>query len=148
MLSEQINQAIKAAMRSKDKVRLSTLRDIKSKIMVEATSASGQEITDAVVLKICMKLHKQRKETYALYLEQGRDDLAKEEFEQAEIIETFLPKMLSEDEVRAEVVEAIKVVGASGPQDMGKCMGMLTKKLAGKADGKLISSIVREALSK
>jgi uncharacterized protein YqeY len=148
MLSEQINQAIKAAMRSKDKVRLSTLRDIKSKIMVEATSASGQEITDAVVLKICMKLHKQRKETYALYLEQGRDDLAKEEFEQAEIIETFLPKMLSEDEVRAEVVEAIKVVGASGPQDMGKCMGMLTKKLAGKADGKLISSIVREELSK
>ena len=148
MLSEQINQAIKAAMRSKDKVRLSTLRDIKSKIMVEATSASGQEITDAVVLKICMKLHKQRKETYALYLEQGRDDLAKEEFEQAEIIETFLQKMLSEDEVRAEVVEVIKVVGASGPQDMGKCMGMLTKKLAGKADGKLISSIVREELSK
>ena len=148
MLSEQINQAIKAAMRSKDKVRLSTLRDIKSKIMVEATSASGQEITDAVVLKICMKLHKQRKETYALYVEQGRDDLAKEEFEQAEIIETFLPKMLSEDEVRAEVVEAIKVVGASGPQDMGKCMGMLTKKLAGKADGKLISSIVRDELSK
>ena len=148
MLSEQINQAIKAAMRSKDKVRLSTLRDIKSKIMVEATSASGQEITDAVVLKICMKLHKQRKETYALYVEQGSDDLAKEEFEQAEIIETFLPKMLSEDEVRTEVVEAIKVVGASGPQDMGKCMGMLTKKLAGKADGKLISSIVREELSK
>ena len=86
MLYEQINQAIKAAMRSKDKVRLSTLRDIKSKIMVEATSASGQEITDAVVLKICMKLHKQRKETYALYLEQGRDDLAKEEFEQADVM--------------------------------------------------------------
>ena len=74
MLSEQINQAIKAAMRAKDKVRLSTLRDIKSKIMVEATAASGQEITDAVVLKICMKLHKQRKETYALYKEQGRED--------------------------------------------------------------------------
>ena len=148
MLSEQINQAIKTAMRAKDKVRLSTLRDIKSKIMVEATAASGQEITDAVVLKICMKLHKQRKETYALYMEQGREDLAKEEFEQAEIIEAFLPKMLSEDEVRAEVVEAIKVVGASGPQDMGKCMGVLTKKLAGKADGKLISTIVRQELSK
>ena len=148
MLSEQINQAIKAAMRAKDKVRLSTLRDIKSKIMVEATAASGQEITDAVVLKICMKLHKQRKETYALYKGQGREDLAKEEREQAEIIETFLPKMLSEDEIRAEVVETIKSIGASGPQDMGKCMGVLTKKLAGKADGKLISSIVREALSK
>ena len=148
MLSEQINQAIKTAMRAKDKVRLSTLRDIKSKIMVEATAASGQEITDAVVLKICMKLHKQRKETYALYKEQGREDLAKEEREQAEIIEAFLPKMLSEDEIRAEVVETIKAIGASGPQDMGKCMGVLTKKLAGKADGKLISSIVREALSK
>ncbi len=148
MLSEQINEAIKAAMRAKDKVRLSTLRDIKSKIMVEATAASGQEITDAVVLKICMKLHKQRKETYALYKEQGREDLAKEEREQAEIIETFLPKMLSKDEIRAEVIETIKSIGASGPQDMGKCMGVLTKKLAGKADGKLISSIVREALSK
>lgn len=148
MLSEQINQAIKTAMRAKDKVRLSTLRDIKSKIMVEATAASGQEITDAVVLKICMKLHKQRKETYALYKEQGREDLAKEEREQAEIIETFLPKMLSKDEIRAEVIETIKSIGASGPQDMGKCMGVLTKKLAGKADGKLISSIVREALSK
>ena len=147
MLSEQINQAIKAAMRSKDKVRLSTLRDIKSKIMVEATSASGQEITDAVVLKICMKLHKQRKETYALYKEQGREDLAKEEFEQAEIIEAFLPKMLTEDEVRVEVIEVIKAVGASGPQDMGKCMGVLTKKLAGKADGKLISTLVRKELS-
>ena len=148
MLSEQINQAIKAAMRAKDKVRLSTLRDIKSKIMVEATAASGQEITDAVVLKICMKLHKQRKETYALYKEQGREDLAKEEREQAEIIEAFLPKMLSEDEIRAEVVETIKSIGASGPQDMGKCMGVLTKKLTGKADGKLISSIVRQELSK
>jgi len=148
MLSEQINEAIKAAMRAKDKVRLSTLRDIKSKIMVEATAASGQEITDAVVLKICMKLHKQRKETYALYKEQGREDLAKEEREQAEIIEAFLPKMLSEEEIRAEVLEAINVTGASGPQDMGKCMGMLTKKLAGKADGKLISLIVREELSK
>lgn len=147
MLSEQINQAIKAAMRAKDKVRLSTLRDIKSKIMVEATASSGQEITDAVVLKICMKLHKQRKETYALYKEQGREDLAKEEFEQAEIIEAFLPKMLTEDEVRVEVIEVIKAVGASGPQDMGKCMGVLTKKLAGKADGKLISALVRKELS-
>lgn len=147
-LSDQINQSIKAAMRAKDKVRLSTLRDIKSKIMVEATSGSGQEVTDAVVLMICMKLHKQRKETYTLYKEQGREDLAKEEFDQAEIIEAFLPKMLSEEEVRAEVLEAINATGASGPQDMGKCMGVLTKKLAGKADGKLISSIVRQELSK
>jgi uncharacterized protein YqeY len=137
ILSEQINQAIKAAMRSKDKVRLATLRDIKSKIMVEATSASGQEITDAVVLKICMKLHKQRKETYALYKEQGREDLAKEEFEQAEIIEAFLPKMLTEDEVRVEVIEVIKAVGASGPQDMGKCMGVPHQKARRKSRWKV-----------
>ena len=123
MLSEQINQAIKAAMRAKDKVRLSTLRDIKSKIMVEATAASGQEITDAVVLKICMKLHKQRKETYALYKEQGREDLAKEEREQAEIIEAFLPKMLSEDEIRAEVVEAIKRDWRFRPTRYGQVYG-------------------------
>jgi len=135
-------------MRAKDKVRLSALRDIKSKIMVEATSGNGQEVTDAVVLKICIKLHKQRKETYTLYKEQGRNDLAKEESDQAEIIEAFLPRMLSEDEVRAEVLEVIRATGASGLQDMGKCMGVLTQKLAGKADGKLLSSIVRKELSK
>ena len=147
MLSEQINQAIKTAMRAKDKVRLSTLRDIKSKIMVEATAASGQEITDAVVLKICMKLHKQRKETYELYVQQDRPDLAKEELEQANIIEEFLPKMMSEEEILVEVKAVIESTGASGPQDMGKCMGLLTKKLAGKADGKLISVHVRKQLS-
>ncbi len=97
-------------------MRLTTLRDIKSKIMVEATSASGQEITDAVVLKICMKLHnRERGNLCLIFRSRGEDDLAKEEFEQAEIIETFLPKMFSEDEVRAEVVEAIKVVGTSEP---------------------------------
>ena len=147
-LSDQINQSIKAAMRAKDKVRLSTLRDIKSKIMVEATSGSGQEVTDAVVLKICMKLHKQRKETYTLYKEQGRDDLAKEEFDQAEIIEAFLPKMLSEEEVRAEVLQAIKATGASGPQDMGKVIGALKAQLAGKADMGMVSGMVKAALAK
>ena len=146
--SDEINQAIKDAMRAKDKVRLSTLRDIKSKIMVEATSGSGNNVGDDVVLKICMKLFKQRKETYELYIQQERPDLAKEELEQANVIEEFLPKMLSEDEIRIEVKSAMDFIGASGPQDMGKCMGLLTKKLAGKADGKIISSIVREELVK
>ena len=146
--SDEINQAIKDAMRAKDKVRLSTLRDIKSKIMVEATSGSGNNVGDDVVLKICMKLFKQRKETYELYIQQERPDLAKEELEQANVIEEFLPKMLSEDEIRVEVKSAMESIGASGPQDIGKCMGLLTKKLAGKADGKIISAIVREELVK
>ena len=146
--SDEINQAIKDAMRAKDKVRLSTLRDIKSKIMVEATSGSGNAVGDDVVLKICMKLFKQRKETYTLYIEQGREDLAQEELEQANIIEEFLPKMLSEEEILVEVKAVIESTGASGPQDMGKCMGVLTKKLAGKADSKIISSLVRAELLK
>lgn len=146
--ADEINQAIKDAMRAKDKVRLSTLRDIKSKIMVEATSGSGNNVGDDVVLKICMKLFKQRKETYELYIQQGRPDLAKEELDQANVIEDFLPKMLSEDEIRIEVKSAMESIGASGLQDMGKCMGLLTKKLAGKADGKIISSVVKEELLK
>lgn len=146
--SDEINQAIKDAMRAKDKVRLSTLRDIKSKIMVEATSGSGNAIDDGVVLKICMKLFKQRKETYELYVQQDRPDLAKEELEQANIIEEFLPKMMTEAEILIEVKAVIESTGASGPQDMGKCMGVLTKKLVGKADGKIISSLVRAELLK
>ena len=147
-LSDEINQAIKEAMRAKDKVRLSTLRDIKSKIMVEATSGSGNAIDDGVVLKICMKLFKQRKETYELYVQQNRPDLAEEELAQAKIIEAFLPKMMSEAEILVEVKTVIDATGASGPQDMGKCMEVLTKKLAGKADGKMISSLVRNELLK
>jgi hypothetical protein len=146
--SDEINQAIKDAMRAKDKVRLSTLRDIKSKIMVEATSGSGNDVGDDVVLKICMKLFKQRKETYDLYVQQNRPDLAKEELEQAKIIEEFLPKMMTEAEIIVEVKAVIESTGASGPQDMGKCMGVLTKKLAGKADGKIISSLLRAELLK
>ena len=144
--SDEINQAIKDAMRAKDKVRLSTLRDIKSKIMVEATSGSGNNVGDDVVLKICMKLFKQRKETYELYIQQERSDLAQEELQQAKVIEEFLPKMLSEEEIRREVKVIIKSLGVSGLNDMGKCMGVLTKKLAGKADGKIISSVVRDEL--
>ncbi|MEJ6590064.1 MAG: GatB/YqeY domain-containing protein [Crocinitomicaceae bacterium] len=146
--TDTINQAIKAAMLAKDKVRLSTLRDVKSKIMMAATSGAGNDVGDDVVLKICMKLYKQRKETYTLYIEQGREDLAKDELEEANIIEEFLPKMLTEDEVRNEVLQVITSVQAQGPQDIGKCMGMLTQKLAGKADGKVISTLVREELLK
>ena len=144
--TERINSDIKSAMLAKEKERLAALRDIKSKLLLEATSGSG-EASEDVALKICMKLHKQRLETYELYTAQGRQDLADEELFQAKVIEEYLPKMMSEDEIRAEVAAAIAQTGASGPQEMGKVMGVLTGKLAGKADGKLIATLVKEALS-
>ena len=144
--TERINGDIKSAMLAREKERLAVLRDIKSKLLLEATSGSG-EASDEVALKICMKLHKQRLETYELYTAQGRQDLADEELFQAKVIEEYLPKMMSEDDIRAEVAAAIAQTGASGPQEMGKVMGVLTGKLAGKADGKLIATLVKEALS-
>lgn len=145
--TERINADIKAAMLAKEKEKLAALRDIKSKLMLEATSGAG-EVSEEVAMKIVMKLHKQRMDTYTLYIEQNREDLAHDEIFQAQIIEAYLPKMLSADEIRAEVQAAIAQTGASGPQEMGKVMGILTSKLAGKADGKIISSLVKEELSK
>jgi uncharacterized protein YqeY len=144
----KINDAIKQAMLAKQKERLAALRDIKSKLLLEATSGAGGEVSDEAAMKICMKLHKQRIETYELYKTQGREDLAEEELFQAKVIEEYLPKMLSEDEVRVEVTNTIAELGVSSPQDMGKVMGVLSGKLAGKADGKLIASITKELLSK
>ncbi len=144
---EQISADIKSAMLSKDKEKLAVLRDIKSKLMLEATSGSG-EVTDESALKIVMKLHKQRTETYQLYMEQNREDLAAEEKFQAEVLESYLPKMMTEEEVATEVAMAITQTGAAGPQDMGKVMGVLSGKLAGKADGKMIANLVKQQLSK
>lgn len=145
--TERINADIKAAMLAKEKEKLAALRDIKSKLMLEATSGAG-EASEETAMKIVMKLYKQRMDTYALYIEQNREDLAKDELFEAQIIEHYLPKMLSEDEIRTEVRAAITQTGASGPQEMGKVMGILTSKLAGKADGKVISMLVKEELSK
>lgn len=144
----KINDAIKQAMLSKEKDRLAALRDIKSKLLLEATSGAGGDVSDEAAMKICMKLYKQRMETYDLYIVQGRQDLADEELFQAKVIEEYLPKMLTKDEIRSEVIKAISETGASGPQEMGKVMGILTGRLAGKADGKIISVIVKEQLSK
>jgi len=145
--TDKINADIKTAMISKDKERLAALRDIKSKLLLEATSGSG-EVSEEAAMKIVLKLHKQRVETHALYVSQNREDLAADELFQAKVIEEYLPKMLSEEEIRAEVVAAIASTGANGPQEMGKVMGVLTAKLAGKADGKLISTLVKEELAK
>lgn len=146
--TEQINADIKSAMLAKEKEKLAALRDIKSKLLLEATSGAGGEVSDETAIKICLKLYKQRMETYDLYIAQNRPDLAEEELFQAKVIEAYLPKQLSEDEIRTEVKAAIAQTGASAPSDMGKVMGILSAKLAGKADGKIISTIVKEELSK
>jgi len=142
-----INEAIKKAMLARDKDRLEPLRDIKSKLLLESTSGNG-EVSEETALKICIKLHKQRIETYDLYIAQDRADLAEVELLQANVIQEFLPKMLSEDDIKLEVIAAISQTGASGPQDMGKVMGILSAKLVGKADGKIIASLVKEELLK
>jgi uncharacterized protein YqeY len=144
--TELINEDIKKAMLAREKEKLAALRDIKSKLLLEATSGNG-EVSEEVAIKICMKLHKQRMETYELYIAQNRQDLADDELFQAKVIEAYLPKMMSEDEVRASVAAAIESLGATGPQDMGKVMGVLSGKLAGKADGKLIATLVKEMLA-
>jgi uncharacterized protein len=146
-IASTINDHIKQAMLAKDKDRLAALRDVKSKILLEATSGSGSEVSDEVAMKICLKLYKQRMETYELYIAQGREDLASDEMIQAKVIEEFLPKQLSEEEINAEIKTAIATLGVTGPQDMGKLMGHLSAKLSGKADGKLIASLVKAALS-
>jgi len=146
-LTEKINQDIKDAMRAKDKEKLGALRDIKAKLLNEATSGQG-ELTEEKENKIIIKLHKQRLDSHKVYVEQGREDLAEAEMFEAKIIENYMPKMMGEDEIRVLVIEAIEKSGASGPQDMGKVMGPLSGALAGKADGKLISTIVKEELNK
>jgi uncharacterized protein len=145
--TDKLNNDIKQAMLAKDKERLAALRDVKAKILLEATSGAG-EVTDETAQKIVMKLFKQRMETYALYTGQNRDDLAQVELFQAEVIKAYMPEMMSDEEVRAAVRAKITQVGAAGPQDMGKVMGPLTKELAGKADGAVISAMVKEELAK
>ena len=147
-LAESISEGIKNAMRAKDRERLTALRDIKSKIMLEATKeGAGETVDDATTLAILSRLLKQRNETATLYSEQGREDLAAEELAQAAVIQEFLPAALSEAEIEAKVAGIIESVGASSMADMGKVMGLATSAMAGQADGKVISGLVRKALS-
>ena len=146
-LANSISEGIKDAMRAKDRDRLAALRDIKSKIMLEATKeGAGESVDDAVTMSILSKLLKQRKETAALYNEQGRADLAAEEEAQAAVIQAVLPAALSEEEIKVRVTEIIEQTGASSMADMGKVMGLASKAMAGQADGKVISQFVRAAL--
>lgn len=144
---EQVSKDIIEAMKAKDKVRLQALRNIK-KYFIEAKTAPGANDTlaDADALKILAKQAKQGRDTAALYTEQNRPDLAEEEAAQAAVIEGYLPKQLSAEELESALREIIAAVGATSPKDMGKVMGAATKQLAGKADGKAISTKVKELL--
>lgn len=146
-LFEQISNDIKGAMKAKDKVRLETLRNIK-KVFLEAKTAPGANdtLTDDMAVKIMQKLVKQGKDSAAVYEGQGRADLAEGEMAQVRIIETYLPKQLSAEELEAKLKEIIARVGATSGKDMGKVMGVASKELAGLAEGRAISAKVKELL--
>lgn len=147
-LFDQISEDIKAAMLAKEKVRLQALRGIKKEFLEAKTAKGGDgELTDEAAVKILQKMVKQRKDSAAIYKEQGRDDLAAPELEEVSYIEVYLPKQMTAEELEASLKTIIAQVGATGPQDMGKVMGTATKALAGKAEGKAISETVKRLLS-
>lgn len=145
-MEQQIQQDIKAAMLAKEKTRLESLRAIKAAILLAKTADGSESIADEAVVKIIQKLVKQRKETAEIYRQQNREELAAQELAEAAAMEVYLPKQLSEEKLEAELKKIIAQVGATGPQDMGKVMGTATKALAGKADGKAISALVKKLL--
>lgn len=147
-LFEKVSEDIKTAMKARDKVRLETLRNIK-KVFLEAKTAPGANdtLTDDAALKIIQKLAKQGKETAKTYIDNGRQDLADDELAQVAVLEEYLPKPLTEAEIEAAVKEIIAQVGATSMKDMGKVMGMASKQMAGKAEGGVISGIVRRLLA-
>jgi len=148
-LEQKIMADLKTAMLAKDEKSLRSLRAIKAAILLAKTSeGAAGELKEEDETKLLQKLVKQRKDSLEIYQQQNRTDLAQKEKEEIEVIEKFLPKQLSADELKAEISSIITEVGASSPADMGKVMGVATKKLAGKADGKTISALVKELLSK
>lgn len=148
-LFDQISEDIKKAMLAKDKVALDALRGVKKEFLEAKTAKGGDgELHDDKALQILQKMVKQRKESAQMYIDANRPELAEDELAQCKIIEQYLPAMLSEEELASALEQIIAQVGAQGPQDMGKVMGVATKQLAGRAEGKAISTKVRELLSK
>ncbi|WP_167598059.1 GatB/YqeY domain-containing protein [Leeuwenhoekiella sp. ZYFB001] len=147
-LQTEVMTAMKAAMKAKDQNALASLRAIKSAILTAQTeSGAGAELSEDQEIKMLQKLVKQRKDSAAIYQEQGREEMAQEELAQAKVIEQFLPEQLSQEEIEQVVAAIIEKTGASGMQDMGKVMGLASQELAGKADGKTISTIVKSKLA-
>ncbi len=147
-LEKQIQADMVSAMKAHETVRLAALRGIKAAILLAKTSEGGNgEVSDADVVKIIQKLVKQRKESAEIYTQQNRPELAENELSEASAMEVYLPKQLSEAETEEELKKIIAETGASKPSDMGKVMGVATKRLAGQADGKMISTIVKRLLA-
>jgi len=147
-LEQTINQDIKAAMIAKDSVRLRGLRAVKSAIILAKTEKAGiEELTQDAEIKVLQKLVKQRKESGDIYKSQGREDLFQIEFEEQQVIEEYLPKQLDREEIEAIIKNIITEIGAVGMKDMGKVMGLANQKLAGQADGKTVSEVVKTSLS-
>ena len=146
-LEEKIQQDIKAAMLAKEREKLESLRAIKAAILLAKTADGSERVADDALVKIIQKLVKQRKETAVIYKEQNRPELAEKELMEASYMEVYLPKQLSEEELTAEIKKIIAEVGATSAKEMGKVMGVASKALAGKADGRAISTIVKSLLS-
>ena len=147
-LEEKINQDIKSAMIAKDQARLSGLRAIKAAILLAKTEkGKTEELSNETELKVLQKLAKQRKESAEIYQEQNREDLYQVEMSELAVIEAYLPQQLSEEETKAIIQGVVQETGASSMKDMGKVMGLANQKLAGQADGKTISAIVKQLLS-
>lgn len=147
-LFDQISNDIKEAMLAKDKIRLQALRGVKKEFLEAKTAKGGDgELSDEAAVKILTKMVKQRKDSAAIFIEQGRQELADGELAEVTVIEAYLPKQMTAEELEAALKEIIAQVGASGPQDMGKVMGTATKALAGKAEGRAISETVKRLLA-
>jgi len=146
-LEQNIMPDLKAAMKNKDQAALRGIRAIKAAILLSKTDGSGKELDEAGEIKLLQKLVKQRQDSLDIYQKQNRADLAKVEEEEIAVIRAYLPKQMSEDDLRPILEEIIAATGASGMKDMGKVMGMASQKLAGKADGKTIASLVKQLLN-
>ena len=147
-LEERINQDIKSAMLAKDKVKLEALRAVKSAILLAKTEKGAADVlSPEAELKLLQKQVKQRKESAEIYSQQNRPELAEKELLEAKAIEAYLPSMLTEEELKNEILTLVKAAGAKGPSDMGRVMGMATKALAGKAEGKAIADMVKSILA-
>ena len=146
-LEQKIMGDLKEAMKAKDQAALRTIRAIKAAILLQKTDGSGTELTEEMEIKMIQKLAKQRQDSLDIFMKQNRQDLAEIEKEELAVLKRYLPEQLSEDKIKEVVDKIISSIGAEGMKDMGRVMGMASKELAGKADGKTISGIVRTALT-
>lgn len=147
-LFDQVSEDIKKAMLARQKVRLEALRGIKKEFLEAKTAkGAGGELSDETAIKILVKMVKQRKESAAIYTENNRPELAQSELEEAAAIEEYLPKQLTPEELKEQITAIVAETGATGPKEMGKVMGVASKRLAGKAEGKAISAMVKEVLA-